>query len=89
MSKNGKATSWVAAAAVLVSGLSLVGDATTDARAESAYPNVGDLPSKRDKPAITVDEQSKLKKELKDAYDRQNSQAKARDGAAQQKSKKP
>jgi hypothetical protein len=69
MSKNGKTTFIVAAAALLLLGLSLVGGVTTDARAESAYPNVGDLPSKRDKPAITVDEQSKLKKELNDARD--------------------
>jgi hypothetical protein len=40
MSRNRK-TTLLAAAALLVSGLSLVGDATTDARAESAYPNVG------------------------------------------------
>ena len=88
MSKNGKTTSLVAAA-LLLSGLSLVGDATTDARAESAYPNVEAPPPRRDKPAMTVDEQSKLKKELNDARDRQNSQVKARDGAAQPKSKKP
>jgi hypothetical protein len=87
MSKNGKAVSLVAVA-LLLSGLSLVGDAATDARAESAYPNVEDLPLKRDKPPITVDEQSKLKKELNDARDRQNSQVKGRDGAAQQKSQK-
>ena len=84
MSKNGKTASLVAAA-LLLSGLVLVGDA----RAESAYPNVGDLPDKPDKPSpITVDEQSKLKKELNDARDRQSSQVKGGDGAAQQKSKK-
>jgi hypothetical protein len=88
MSRNGKTASLVAAALVL-SLLSRVGDATTDARAESAHPNVGDMPAKRDKPPITVDEQSKIKKELNDARDRQNSQAKARDGPAQPKSKKP
>jgi hypothetical protein len=87
MSKNGKNGSLIAAA-LLLSSLSLAGDAATDARAESAYPNVGDLPLKRDKPPIAVDEQSKLKKELNDARDRQNSQVKARDGAAPQKSKK-
>jgi hypothetical protein len=88
MSRNRK-TTLLAAAALLLSGLSLVGDATTDARAESAYPNVEDLPRKSDKPAMTVDEQSKLKKELNDARDRQNSQAKAKDGAVRPKSKKP
>jgi hypothetical protein len=87
MLRDGKTTLF--AAAVLMLGLSLIGDATTAARAESAYPSVGDLPPKHDKPAMTVDEQSKLKKELNDARDRKNSQAKARDGAAQPKSKKP
>ncbi len=88
MSKNGKIAS-LAAAALLLSGLVLVGDAATDVRAESAYPNVGDLPAEPDKPSpITVDEQSKLKKELNDARDRQNSRVKGGNGAAQQKSKK-
>ena len=77
------------AAALLLLGLVVVGGAATDVRAESAYSNVGDLPAKSDKPSpITVDEQSKLKKELNDARDRQNSQVKGGDGAAQQKSKK-
>ena len=88
MSKNGKTASLVAAA-LLLSGLVLVGGAATDVRAGSAYPNIGDLPAKPNKPSpITVDEQSKLKKELNDARDRQNSQVKGGDGAAQQKSKK-
>jgi hypothetical protein len=88
MSTDGKTTSLVAAT-LLLSSLSLVGDATTDARAESTYPSVGDLPPKRDKPAMTVDEQSKFRKELNDARDRQNSQVKAKDGAVRPKSKKP
>jgi hypothetical protein len=87
MSKDGKTTSLVAAA--LLSSLSLVGDATTDARAESTYPSVGDLPPKRDKPAMTIEEQLKFRKELNDARDRQNSQVKAKDGAVRPKSKKP
>jgi len=88
MSTNGKTASLVAAALLLL-GLAVVGGAATDVRAESAYPNVGDLPAKPDKPSpITVDEQSKLKKELNDARDRQNSQVKGGDGVVQQKSKK-
>ena len=88
MSTTGKTASLIAAALLLL-GLAVVGGAATDVRAESAYPNVGDLPAKPDKPSpITVDEQSKLKKELNDARDRQNSQVKGGDGAAQQKSKK-
>ena len=86
MLRNGKTT--LSAAAVLMLGLALVGDAT-NVWAESAYPNVGDLPPKRDKPAMTVDEQSKFKKELNDARDRQNSQVNAKDGAVRPKSKKP
>lgn len=88
MSKNGE-TAALVAAALLLSGLVLVGGAATDVRAESAYPNVGELPAKPDKPSpITVDEQSKLKRELNDARDRQNSQVKGGDAPAQQKSKK-
>ena len=72
------------AAALLLSGLVLVGNV----RAESVYPNVGDMPAKLDRPAISVDEQSKLKKELNDARAQQSSQEKPR-GAGQSKSKKP
>ena len=86
MSKNGKTASLVAAT-LLLSGL-VLGDVATDVRAESAYPNVRDLPAKPHKPSpITVDEQSKLKKELNDARDRQSSQVKGGDGAAQQNPK--
>jgi hypothetical protein len=77
------------AAALLPSSLSLAGDATTDAWAESAYPNAEDLPPKPDKPAMTLDEQSKLKKELNDARNRQTPQVKAREGAPRPKPKKP
>jgi hypothetical protein len=87
MSKAGK-TVWLAAAALLA-GLSLAGDATTEARAESAYPSVEEMPPARDRPALTVNEQSKLKEELNAARARQNSQVKARDDAARTKSKKP
>jgi hypothetical protein len=79
-----------AAAALLLSGLSI-----SIARAEeatvskkSAYPQLPD-PSKRDGPGMTVGEQQKLKNELTNTRDRQNSQVKARGGAAQPKSKKP
>jgi uncharacterized caspase-like protein len=61
-----------------------------DARAEaapkqSAYPHVQDLPAQRDKPAMTTDEQSKLKKDLINARDRQTSQVKAKEGATRPK----
>jgi hypothetical protein len=50
---------------------------------------VQDQPPTREKPALTVNEQSKLKEELTNARNRQTSQVKARDGTAQPKSKKP
>jgi hypothetical protein len=85
-----------AAAALLLSGLSLGGCATSsggsspmDARAEvpappktSVYLPVEDLPPKREKPAMTADERSKLQKELIAARDRQASGGKAKGGAA-------
>jgi hypothetical protein len=92
MPKDEKITS-LAAAALLVSGLSL--GMCADARAEatttpkqSAYPPVHDLPAKPDKPAMTADEQSKLKKDLINARDRQ-SRAKAKEGTTRPKPIKP
>jgi hypothetical protein len=91
MPKNGKTRS-LAAAALLVSGLWLGMHA--DARAEAttapkqrAYPQVEDVPAKPDKPAMTADEQAKLKKDLIDARDRQTS--KAKQGATRPKPIKP
>jgi hypothetical protein len=89
--------------ALLLSGLSLGGCATSsggsslmDARAQatappktSAYLPVEDLPPKREKPAMTPDERSKLQKELIAARDRQTSDVKARGGAAPPKTIKP
>jgi hypothetical protein len=58
-----------------------------DARAEapappSVYLPVEDLPPKREKPAMTVDERSKLEKELIAARDRQAPDGKAKGSAA-------
>jgi hypothetical protein len=100
MSKDRKTTS-LATAALLLSGLSLGGCATStagsslmDARAEatavpktSVYLLVEDLPPKREKPAMTADERSKLQKELIAARDRQAS--KASGGAARPQPIKP
>ena len=68
---------------------STTGSSLMDARAEaptppkaSAYPLVEDLPPKREKPAMTADEMSKLKKDLSAARDRQTATVKARGGAA-------
>ena len=88
MSKDRRTTS-LAMVALLLSGLSLGGCATStggsslmDARAEapappktSAYLPVEDLPPKREKPPMTSDERSKLQKELIAARDRQASKA--------------
>lgn len=52
--------------------LPLASRAVEAARPNTAgYPAVGDLPPRSDKPAMTADEQSKLKKELSAARDRQ------------------
>jgi hypothetical protein len=71
-----------AAVVLLLSSVSLGGCATSiagsslmDARAEapappSVYLPVHDLPPKRDKPAMTLDEQLKLQKELTAVRDR-------------------
>ena len=74
------------AAAVLLSILSLggcVASTPMDARAEvpgppkpTAYPPVVDVPPRPEKPAMTADEQLKLKKELTTAHDRQAAKGK-------------
>jgi hypothetical protein len=96
MSKDGKITARAATALLLLS-LSIGGCATStpgsslmDARAESpAHPKgpdvylpVHDLPPKREKPAMTADEQLKLQKELIAVRDRQASAGKAKGSAA-------
>jgi hypothetical protein len=78
----------VAAEAVLVLSLSLGGCASSssslmDSRAQAPSPQrkylpVEDLPQKREKAALTADEQAKLKKELTAARDRQ-AQVKAKE----------
>jgi hypothetical protein len=92
-----------AAAALLLSSLSLGGCATStagsslmDARAEapappktSVYLPVEDLPPKRAKPAMTPDERLKLQKELIAARDRQAPGGKARGGAVRAQPMKP
>ncbi len=82
-SENGKTTSLVAAAVLL-----LFANTITVARAQNAYPNVGDIPTRPDKPAMTVDEQSKLRKELNEARERQKSQLKLKPGEAPSRSNK-
>jgi hypothetical protein len=53
----------------------------------SAYLPVEDLPSPRDKPAMTPDERSKLKNELIAARDRQAGAGKAQGAAITQPAK--
>jgi hypothetical protein len=85
MSKGGIFTA-LAASAILLSVVSL---APLDARAEepgrpktTGYPAVEDVPPRPEKPAMTADEQLKLKKELSATRDRQTAAGKARGGAA-------
>ena len=94
---NGQVTA-LAVRAVLLSRLSLGGCASSsssfDARAEAPSPQqkylpVEDLPPKREKPAMTADEQAKLKKELTAARDRQAASAKAQGSAGPAKPMKP
>jgi hypothetical protein len=102
MSKDGKTTSSAGAGLLLsclwlgVCAMSIAVSSVRDARAETAavpkqndYPRVEDLPPPREKPAMTLDERSKLKKELIDARDRQTSRVKAREGAARTEPAKP
>src|SRR5665647_1409796 len=86
----------LAAGTSLLLSLSLGGCATStagsslmDARAEapappktSAYLPVEDVPPRPEKPAMTADEQSKLKKDLTAARDRQALKGKAKGDAA-------
>jgi hypothetical protein len=89
----------VVLAGLLLLSLSLGGCATStgssvmDARAEApkadSYLPVEDLPPNRDKPTMTVDERSKLQKELIAARDRQASKLKTRQSAAPPRSVTP
>jgi hypothetical protein len=90
MLRNGKTTSFATAALLLLAhSISTARAETTAVPKQSAYSRVQDLPPKREKPGMTVDEQSKLKKELIDARDRQTSHVKAGESAARPKTKKP
>jgi hypothetical protein len=89
---NGRFTA-LAASAIL---LSVVVLAPLGTRAEepghpktTGYPAVEDVPPRPEKPAMTADEQLKLKKELSATRDRQASDGKAKGGAARAQPKKP
>jgi hypothetical protein len=85
----------LASSGVLLSILSL-GVCATDARAEDLgppktndYPAVEDVPPRPEKPAMTADEQLKLKKELTTARDRQAPKSKAGVGTTSAEPGKP
>ena len=86
MSKGGRFIA-LAASAILLSVVSL---GSLGALAEEAarpkttgYPAVEDVPPRPEKPAMTADEQLKLKKELSATRDRQAPKGKAGAGAGQ------
>ena len=88
MSKNGK----IIRPIVLALGLSLAlahGAAPAAEPSKTAYPNAFDRPPASEQPALTKDEQSKLRDELTKARDRQNSQTKTKEAAPAQKTKNP
>ncbi len=76
----------LAASAILLSVVSL---GPLGARAEepgpktTGYPSLEDVPPRPEKPAMTADELSKLKKELNATRDRQGPKGKPRAGARQ------
>ena len=87
-----------AAAVVLLSSLSLgewstssAGSSLMDARAQASPPktSIYDPPPHPDKPAMTLDERSKLQKELNTARDHQGAAGKARVHAAPAQPAKP
>ena len=86
MPNDGRFTA-LAASAILLSVVSL---GPLGARAEqpgrpktTGYPAVEDVPPRPEKPAMTADEQLKLKRELSAARDRQAPKGKASGGAGQ------
>jgi hypothetical protein len=86
MPNDGRSTA-LAASAILLSVVSL---GPLGTRAEelgrpktTGYPAVEDVPPRPEKPAMTADEQLKLKKELSATRDRQAPKGKASGGAGQ------
>ena len=76
--------------AALALGLSLCPGGTFAAEpSKRAFPGAFDRPPTSEQPALTKDEQSKLKDELTKARDRQNSQVKTKEAGPPSKTKKP
>jgi len=85
MSRNGK----IPPLASLVLGLTFCGTATLAAGSSMrAYAQL-ETPRPRETPALTADEQKKIKEQLIGARDRQNSQLRAKDAVTSKGSKKP
>ena len=83
MRKVGRFMAFAASATLLsvIAALPLASRAEETARQKTiGYPAVEDVPPRPEKPAMTADEQSKLKKELSAARDRQVPKGKAGKG---------
>ncbi len=75
-----------AAAVALLGVLSLAAAGVrAEERKSTGYPTVGDTPPRPDKPAMTADDISRLKKALTTAHDRQAPKEESKDGAARLK----
>jgi hypothetical protein len=83
MFESGKISLFAALTLGLLLGPSLAAETST------RYPPVFEQPPASEKPALTKDEQSKVRDDLAKARDRQNSQVKTRDATPAPKSKTP
>lgn len=79
MSRNEKTGSLAALALALALALLFSAEAVSAETSNRVYPPVFDRPPASEKPALTKDEQSKLRDALAKARDRQNSRVKTRD----------
>lgn len=85
MAKAERFTAFAAAVALAcVFSLAAVG-ACADDRRSTPFPSVGDTPPRPEKPAMTTDEISKLKKDLTTVHDRQAPKGKTDQSAAPKK----
>ncbi|SHN87100.1 hypothetical protein SAMN05444170_6998 [Bradyrhizobium erythrophlei] len=76
--------------AALALGLALTHSGAFAAEpSKNAYPGAFDRPPVNEEPALTKDEQSKLKDDLTKARDRQNSQVKTKEATPALKTKSP
>jgi hypothetical protein len=79
-----------ALSAALMLGLSFCNSAALAAEASThAYAQLQDRPPARETPALTIDEQKKLKEQLTHARDRTKARVKENDAGPAPKTKKP